>query len=177
MWCLCVPYAKPSLILPFPSTQRKQVSVCFSLLTSLDYFSISIPSQSAFAMHKYDFAAKRRRRWIVCAFCLYSNLTAQSLFLRKIIGSSIALVVLIAVGVAVGVVLSKNNDSSQGSSNAQNSSSGSSNNDNPSNDPSNDPSIFAKDPSFHKSLYGMAYTPEGSLLPNCGNSLGLSTSF
>jgi len=103
-------------------------------------------------MHKYDFAAKRRRRWII-------------------IGSSIALVVLIAVGVAVGVVLSKNNDSSQGSSNTQNSSSGGSNNDNPSNDPSNDPSIFAKDPSFHKSLYGMAYTPEGSLLPNCGNSL------
>jgi len=35
-----------------------------------------------------------------------------------------------------------------------------------------DPSVFPKDPNFHQSLHGIAYSPEGSQLPNCGNSLG-----
>ncbi|KAF9054946.1 glycoside hydrolase family 17 protein [Hymenopellis radicata] len=35
----------------------------------------------------------------------------------------------------------------------------------------NDPSTFVPDSNLHKSFYGLAYTPEGSLLPNCGNSL------
>jgi hypothetical protein len=123
-------------------------------------------------MDKY--AAKRRRRWIVCALTYIRRLTASASFLHKIIGSTIALAVLIAVGVALGVVLSKNNDSSQGSGNSTqaNDNGSGSNNSNNSSD-SNDPSVFAKDPRLHKSLYGMAYTPEGSLMPNCGNSLGV----
>ena len=36
----------------------------------------------------------------------------------------------------------------------------------------NDPSQFTKDPNLHQSFYGMAYTPVGSQLPDCGNSLG-----
>ncbi|KXN87974.1 putative glucan endo-1,3-beta-glucosidase btgC [Leucoagaricus sp. SymC.cos] len=34
-----------------------------------------------------------------------------------------------------------------------------------------DPSNFKKDPRLHKSFFGLAYTPEGSLMPNCGNKL------
>ncbi|KAF9452419.1 glycoside hydrolase family 17 protein [Macrolepiota fuliginosa MF-IS2] len=34
-----------------------------------------------------------------------------------------------------------------------------------------DPSKFEKDSRLHKSFYGIAYTPEGSLMPNCGNKL------
>jgi hypothetical protein len=36
----------------------------------------------------------------------------------------------------------------------------------------NDPSTFQKDSRLHQSFYGFAYTPEGSQLPDCGNSLG-----
>lgn len=35
----------------------------------------------------------------------------------------------------------------------------------------NDPSNFAKDARLHRSFYGMAYTPENSQYPACGNSL------
>ncbi|EKM78091.1 hypothetical protein AGABI1DRAFT_42275 [Agaricus bisporus var. burnettii JB137-S8] len=34
-----------------------------------------------------------------------------------------------------------------------------------------DPSVFDKDPNLHQSFYGLAYTPEGSQLPDCGNKL------
>ena len=36
----------------------------------------------------------------------------------------------------------------------------------------NDPSTFQLDSRLKKSFYGIAYTPEGSQLPDCGNSLG-----
>jgi exo-beta-1,3-glucanase (GH17 family) len=36
---------------------------------------------------------------------------------------------------------------------------------------SNDPSVFEKDSRLKRSFYGLAYTPEGSQLPECGNSL------
>lgn len=35
-----------------------------------------------------------------------------------------------------------------------------------------DPSSFVLDTRLKKSFYGIAYTPEGSQLPDCGNSLG-----
>ena len=35
----------------------------------------------------------------------------------------------------------------------------------------NDPSTFVKNPLLRQSFWGMAYTPEGSLLPNCGSTL------
>ena len=73
-----------------------------------------------------------------------------------VIGSIVGLIVLIGVGVGVGVGVSKSKSSSN------NSSSGSS---------SGDASSFTKDPNLKQSFYGIAYTPEGSQLPDCGNSL------
>lgn len=75
------------------------------------------------------------------------------------------------IGVAVGVPLAKRqhnqNDTAASSSGA---SSGGKGSGNPSTGP--DPSIFPKDPNLHQSFYGMAYTPVGSQLPDCGSSLG-----
>lgn len=82
-----------------------------------------------------------------------------------VIGSVIGLLVLIAAGVAIGITVSKNNKSSGSSS------SGSSKPVSDDTTSSGDPSNFKKDPRLYKSFYGMAYTPEGSLLPQCGNSL------
>lgn len=39
------------------------------------------------------------------------------------------------------------------------------------NETDGDPSKFEKDPRLIQSFYGIAYTPEGSQLPDCGNSL------
>ncbi|KAG1759188.1 glycoside hydrolase family 17 protein [Suillus occidentalis] len=88
--------------------------------------------------------ASKRSRWIV-------------------IGSIITLVALIAAGVAVGVTLSKkssNNSSSSSSSNAV-----------PAGTNPNDPSNFPKTAALVNSFYGIAYTPLGSQLPDCGNTL------
>ncbi|KAJ8516958.1 hypothetical protein ONZ45_g5774 [Pleurotus djamor] len=92
-------------------------------------------------------AQKRRSKWIV-------------------IGSIIALVGIIGIAVGVGVAVSQRNSSSSSSS-----SSPSSGSNGPTQTDPNDPSTFVKDPKLHKAFYGMAYTPEGSLLPECGNSL------
>lgn len=99
-------------------------------------------------------ARSRRSRWVV-------------------IGSLLALVVLVAAGVTIGVVVSKNNKHSSSSS-ASNSTSGSTTV-GPSGvvtqtDPS-DPSTFVPDSNLHQSFYGIAYTPAGSQLPDCGNSI------
>ncbi|KAJ7476006.1 glycoside hydrolase family 17 protein [Mycena latifolia] len=77
-----------------------------------------------------------------------------------IIGA-VGLLGLIGAGVALGVVLSKKSSSSSSSSSASSSSSKSS---------SSDPSSFTKDAALVQSFYGIAYTPEGSQLPDCGNS-------
>jgi len=39
-------------------------------------------------------------------------------------------------------------------------------------DVGSDPSQFQQDKRLHKSFYGIAYTPEGALMPNCGAQLG-----
>ncbi|KAF8897840.1 glycoside hydrolase family 17 protein [Infundibulicybe gibba] len=96
-----------------------------------------------------------------------------------VIGSLVAIAALIAIGVGVGVSVAKNNkggsstsSSGSGSSGSgSNSGSGSGSGNGPAQTDPNDPSTFVKDPKLHKSFYGMAYTPEGSLLPNCGNNL------
>ncbi|KAG6817845.1 hypothetical protein H0H87_001677 [Tephrocybe sp. NHM501043] len=91
-----------------------------------------------------------------------------------VIGGVVVVLVLIAVGVAVGVTVSNNNKSKNLSSSSTSSSdpkSGDTTSRPGNNNDPNDPSVFTKDPNLHKSFYGMAYTPEGSLLPNCGNSL------
>jgi len=93
-----------------------------------------------------------------------------------VIGSIVGLIVLIAIGVTVGIVVSKNNSkgnksassSGSGSSNSSSTGGGGSNTTDP-----NDPSVFTKDERFHRSFYGMAYTPEGSL-PDYGCSSSLS---
>ncbi|TFK49670.1 glycoside hydrolase [Heliocybe sulcata] len=85
----------------------------------------------------------RRSRWIV-------------------IGSILGLIGLIVIGVALGVTLSKKSSSKSSSG----SSSGAVNQSDP-----NDPSTFQKDANLKQSFYGIAYTPEGSQYPACGNSL------
>jgi len=96
-----------------------------------------------------------------------------------VIGSLLALVGLIAVGVVVGVLVSKhnknNNDLSPGSNSGSGSGSGSNGSGSGSGpvtqtDP-NDPSTFVKNPLLIKSFYGIAYTPEGAQLPECGATL------
>lgn len=87
-----------------------------------------------------------------------------------VIGSALALVGLIVVGVVVGVVVAKNAKKSPASGSGTKG--GSSNSPQVVNqtDP-NDPSTFQKDSRLKQSFYGIAYTPEGSQLPQCGNSL------
>ncbi|KAG7451299.1 glycoside hydrolase family 17 protein [Guyanagaster necrorhizus] len=74
-----------------------------------------------------------------------------------VMGGVLGLAALIAIGVALGVTLSKKSSSSSSSSSSNSSSS--------------DPSDFTKDANLHLSFYGIAYTPAGSQLPDCGNSL------
>ena len=78
----------------------------------------------------------------------------------------IALLILIGVGVGVGVSLSKK--SSNNASSTSTSSSGTPSGTNP-----NDPSNFPKNSALKQSFYGIAYTPLGSQLPDCGNSLSM----
>ncbi|KAF9076983.1 glycoside hydrolase family 17 protein [Rhodocollybia butyracea] len=91
-----------------------------------------------------------------------------------IVGSVIGLLGLIAIGVGVGVGVSKHNSSSTSSASSSSSSSGttdSSTNGTPPQTNPNDPSTFQKDPNLHRSFYGMAYTPAGSQVPTCNNTL------
>ncbi|KZP31793.1 glycoside hydrolase family 17 protein [Athelia psychrophila] len=78
------------------------------------------------------------------------------------IGGIVALVGLITVGIVVGVTLSKHSSSALADSNSTSTVTQT----NP-----NDPSTFKPDSRLIKSFYGLAYTPEGSQLPNCGNKI------
>jgi hypothetical protein len=73
----------------------------------------------------------------------------------KVIGILLALLALIGIGVGVGVGVSQSHKSSSSSLAAAES----------------DPSTFDKDPNLHRAFYGIAYTPEGSQLPDCGANL------
>ncbi|KAA1476228.1 glycoside hydrolase [Dentipellis sp. KUC8613] len=90
-----------------------------------------------------------------------------------VIGSIVGLLVLIGAGVGIGVGVSQSHKSSSNRSASSSSSSSSSDSNSPvkQTDP-NDPSTFVKDSRLKQSFYGIAYTPAGSQLPNCGNSLG-----
>jgi len=88
-----------------------------------------------------------------------------------IIGGVVGLVAIIAIGVGVGVAVSnkKGGSSSGGKTNTTKGYVGSVNNVvmyNP-----DDPSQFDKDPRLTKSLYGMAYMPEGAIMPACGATM------
>ncbi|KAJ7639071.1 glycoside hydrolase [Roridomyces roridus] len=90
-----------------------------------------------------------------------------------VIGSVVGIIALIAIGVGVGVSVANSHKSSKSSnlsSNSKSSNSGSSNSSVTQTDPS-DPSTFVRNSSWTQAFYGIAYTPEGSQLPNCGNSL------
>jgi len=89
-----------------------------------------------------------------------------------IVGSILGFLGLVVIGVSVGVAVSHHNQHKHSvlntgagtSSNSSSSSSGSSSN-------STGPSSFPKDSRLTLSLYGLAYVPEGSQLPNCGATL------
>jgi hypothetical protein len=108
----------------------------------------------------------------------YSRLVESDLLNQRvqIFSVLVALVILAAIiGIAVGVPLSKKNNknNASGSSSGDSGSSGNGGGSNkPPASPGPDPSVFTKDPNLHQSFYGIAYTPDGSQLPNCGNSLG-----
>ncbi|KAG6910943.1 hypothetical protein DXG01_005997 [Tephrocybe rancida] len=121
-------------------------------------------------------AARRRRSKRIVSLHLVPDHLGNSSLRIEVIGSIIVLAVLIAVAVAVGVTVSNKNKNKNLSKEASPSSPNPSGDTtstpgNSTNGNSNDPSVFTKDPNLHKSFYGMAYTPEGSLMPNCGNSL------
>ncbi|KAI6042559.1 glycoside hydrolase [Pisolithus marmoratus] len=82
-----------------------------------------------------------------------------------VIGSFMTLAVLVAVGVTVGVILGKKHSGSSSSS------SGTTTAGVPPGTNPNDPSNFPKNSALVQSFYGLAYTPLGSQLPDCGNSL------
>ena len=89
---------------------------------------------------------------------------------HQVVGSIVGIIGIIVIAVAVGVSVSKSHKSSNDLSSSSSSGSGTNgssvNQSNP-----NDPSTFEKDPNLKQSFYGIAYTPEGSQYPACGNSL------
>ncbi|KAG8934950.1 hypothetical protein FRC02_008932 [Tulasnella sp. 418] len=89
-----------------------------------------------------------------------------------VIGSIIGLIVIIAIGVGVGVAVSNNNKKGSSSSTGSTSSGDTkgwvmSQNNVVKYNPK-DLSQFEKDTRLKKSLYGMAYMPEGAIMPACG---------
>ncbi|KAG6331196.1 hypothetical protein ID866_7891, partial [Astraeus odoratus] len=82
-----------------------------------------------------------------------------------VVGSLVGLAALVAIGVSLGVVLSKKSSNSD-TTTSSGSTAGAPAGTNP-----DDPSNFPKNSTFKQSFWGIAYTPLGSLLPDCGNSL------
>jgi uncharacterized membrane protein YraQ (UPF0718 family) len=88
-------------------------------------------------------------------------------------GVLVAVVGAIIIAVIVGVVVSNNKKTNNKNlSTTGSSTTGASSNATVQQTDPNDPSKFTKDPNLHQSFYGLAYTPVGSQLPDCGNSLG-----
>ncbi|KAF8195620.1 glycoside hydrolase superfamily [Mycena galopus ATCC 62051] len=115
---------------------------------AVDNYGTTQPSSYAYDMEQSRKAQDRRSKMIT-------------------IGSVVGVLLLIAIGVGVGVGVSKSHKSSGSSSAlASSNSSGVVSQTNP-----NDPSTFVKDPALKQSFYGIAYTPYGSQLPTCNNTL------
>jgi len=103
---------------------------------------------------RYDTGSKSRRKWII-------------------IGSIIGFLALVGIGVGVGVAVSNNNKNGNHASTSKGSGSSSTTSNSsvvPQTNP-NDPSTFVKDSRLKQSFWGMAYTPQGSILPNCTSTL------
>jgi len=124
----------------------------------------------------------RRKRWIVRWLSSTGNAPVLTCYYPQAFSVFIILLIIAAiVGVAVGVPLSKKKNNknlsadsgANGNNSNNNNNNGSGNNDKPpSTNNGPDPSVFPKDPNLQQAFYGIAYTPDGSQLPNCGNSLG-----
>ncbi|KAF7336800.1 Glycoside hydrolase [Mycena venus] len=71
---------------------------------------------------------------------------------------------LLGAGAAAAMLLAKKNFASASSASSASTPKSDS-------DSGSDPSSFVKDPALVQSFYGIAYTPQGSQLPDCGNSL------
>ena len=122
---------------------------------------------------------RRSRRSKIIVSCVALCLVFVTLPILKVITSLVVLVAVIAIGVTVGVVVSKNHSKPKSLSTSSGSSSDSSGSGSTSSgggsSSSNDPSNFQKDTRLKKSLYGLAYTPEGSLPDyGCSSTLGWS---
>lgn len=83
-----------------------------------------------------------------------------------------AIIIIVAVSVGVAVGRKNNHVNTANPPSNSNSSTGVTNPDAVNQTDPNDPSTFVKDPNLHQAFYGIAYTPVGSQLPNCGNKLG-----
>ncbi|KAI0749740.1 glycoside hydrolase [Daedaleopsis nitida] len=79
-----------------------------------------------------------------------------------VIGTVSTILILIIVGIAVGVTVAKSHKSSSSSSFSSTAVTQT--------DP-NDPSSFVRDSRLKKSFWALAYTPENSQYPDCGNTL------
>jgi exo-beta-1,3-glucanase (GH17 family) len=89
---------------------------------------------------------------------------------EQIAGSVIGLIALAVIGIAIGVTKSKNHKKSGLNTTSSSKPPGSASN--PSNQTnSTGPSSFTQDPRLIKSFYGLAYSPEGTQLPDCGGVL------
>lgn len=88
------------------------------------------------------------------------------------IGIVLAVAGIIIVAVTVGIVVSNHSRKNKNLSSSSSSSGGASSASPVQQTNPNDPSQFTKDPNLHQSFYGFAYTPVGSQLPDCGNTLG-----
>jgi len=87
------------------------------------------------------------------------------------IGIVLAVAGIIIVAVTVGIVVSNHSRKNKNLSSSSSSSGGASSASPVQQTNPNDPSQFTKDPNLHQSFYGFAYTPVGSQLPDCGNTL------
>ncbi|KAJ3795930.1 hypothetical protein GGU11DRAFT_746604 [Lentinula aff. detonsa] len=74
---------------------------------------------------------------------------------KWVLGGLIAIIIAIIVTIILGVVLSRKSSSSSSSDDII----------------SGDPSQFTKDSSLKRSFWGIAYTPKGTLYPDCGAKL------
>jgi len=89
----------------------------------------------------------------------------------QVIGSIVGIVAVIIIATVVGVVVTNNNKKSNKNLNSGSTTSTANPNSSVQQTDPNDPSKFTLDKNLHKAFYGMAYTPVGSQLPDCGNSL------
>jgi hypothetical protein len=107
-------------------------------------------------------SSRSNLKWMASSPC-FGAVPSESRLTRQLqLIGGIALFGFLGAGTAVALVLFKKNAPASSSSVSPGSSTLS----------NSDPSSFAKDPALAQSFYGIAYTPEGSQMPNCGNSLG-----